>query len=109
MSYRVSPQDLKRIRLNEADTVSSVLQNIAIILTTRQQSVPLYRYFGLPMQFVDKPMEVAKTMMIAEITDAIREFEPRARVVGITFTTDNSNPGRLIPIVEVEITNEQES
>lgn len=106
MSFRVSPQDLKRISLNETDTVSSVLQNIAIILTTRQMTVPLYRNFGLPMQFVDKPMEVAKAMMIAEVTDAIREFEPRARIVSITFKTDKSNPGSLIPIVEVEIINE---
>lgn len=54
MSFRVSPQDLTRIRLNEADPVASVLQNIAILLTTRQQSVPLYRSFGLPMKFIDK-------------------------------------------------------
>lgn len=32
-------------------------------------------------------------MMIAEITDAIEAFEPRARVVGITFAIDKSNPG----------------
>lgn len=109
MSYKVSSETLTRIRLNETDVVSSVLQNIAIILTTRQMTVPLYRNFGLPMQFVDKPTEVAKAMMIAEIIEAINEFEPRAEVVDVSFRTDALKPGVLIPIVEVEISNEQES
>lgn len=107
MSYNVNAQDLSRIKLNETDTVASVLQNIAIILSTRQQSVPLYRGFGLPMRFIDKPIEVAKTLMVAEIGDAIREFEPRATLLNITFAIDKDAPGRLIPTVEVEI-NEQE-
>ncbi len=106
MSYKVSTRDLSNIKLNESDTVSSVMQNIAIILSTRQQTVPLYRGFGLPMQFVDKPIPVAKPMLIAEIMEAISEYEPRATVVNVTFETDESSPGRLIPTVEVEIKDE---
>ena len=41
------------VALNETDTVKSVLQNIAIILRTRRGSCPLYREFGLPMEFLD--------------------------------------------------------
>ena len=32
MSYKVNATDLTNIRFNEADTLSSVLQNIAVIL-----------------------------------------------------------------------------
>jgi len=103
MVYKVRPQDLGAIKLNESDAVASVLQNIAIILSTRQQSVPLYRGFGMPMRFIDKPIPVAKPMMIAEIQEAIMEFEPRATLVGVTFETDENLPGTLIPTVEVEI------
>jgi len=106
MSYMVSSKNLSSITLNESDTVRSVLQNIAIILSTRQLSVPLYRDFGLPMQFVDKPMPVAKPMLIAEITEAIAEFEPRATLLNVTFEIDETVPGRLIPTVEVEINDE---
>jgi len=103
MGYKVSAQDLRSIKLNESDTVAAVLQNIAIILSTRQQSVPLYRSFGLPMRFIDKPTPVARPMMIAEIQEAIMEFEPRATLLGVTFEIDENVPGKLIPTVEVEI------
>lgn len=106
MSYKVSSRDISKIKLNESDTVASVMQNIAIILSTRQQTVPLYRGFGLPMQFIDKPIPVAKPLMIAEITEAIAEYEPRAKLIGVSFEIDESVPGRLIPTVEVEINDE---
>lgn len=106
MSYKVSSRDISKMTLNESDTVSSVMQNIAIILSTRQGTVPLNRGFGLPMQFVDKPIPVAKVLMIAEITEAIAEYEPRAKLVNVTFEIDENVPGKLIPTVEVEISNE---
>ena len=43
MTYKVSAVDVGTVKLNEQDTVSSVLQNIAILLSTRQGTVPLYR------------------------------------------------------------------
>lgn len=106
MSYKVNTQSLSKILLGTSDAVASVLQNVAIILKTRQQSVPLYRGFGLPMRFIDKPIPVAKPMLIAEITEAISEYEPRATVLNVTFEIDESVPGRLIPTVEVEINDE---
>ena len=43
MTYQVSEADLKTIRLNEQDTVSSVLHNVALILATPKGTVPMYR------------------------------------------------------------------
>ena len=40
MTYKVSAVDVGTVKLNEQDTVSSVLQNIAILLSTRQGTVP---------------------------------------------------------------------
>lgn len=104
MSYMVSSQNMDSITLNETDTVKSVLQNVAIILKTRQQSVPLCRDFGLPMQFIDKPIPVARAMLVAEIHEAIAKYEPRATVLNVTFEVDYNVPGTLIPTVEVEVT-----
>lgn len=103
MRYKVTAADLTRIRLNESDTATSVLQNIAIILSTRQGSVPLYRGFGLPMRFLDKPVHIAKPIIVSEVKEAIEDFEPRAEFIDVTFQEDASAPGRLIPTVEVEI------
>jgi Phage baseplate assembly protein W len=106
MVYKINPMDMTAVTLSEQDRTQSILQNISIIIQTRQQSVPLYRNFGLPMRFLDKPVQAARTMIIAEIQEAITEFEPRAALLGVTFETDESAPGVLVPILEVEI-NEQ--
>ena len=100
MRYTVSATDLTAIRFNETDTVASVLQNIAVILSTRKGTIPLYRSFGLDM---DKPVPVAKVLMIARVREAIETWEPRATVLDISFREDPTQPGLLIPTVEVDI------
>ena len=103
MSFQVSATDLGRIRLNEPETVNAVLQNIALVLATPKGSVPMYRDFGLPQDFLDKPIPVAKARMIASVREAVEEWESRATVQSISFTDAPQEPGRLIPRVEVEI------
>lgn len=103
MSYTVSPNNYYELELNCSDTVKSILQNIACLLRTPKGSVPLYRNYGLDQSFLDKPSVTAKPRMLVAIKDAIEEFEPRAKFVGVTFKTDPSNPGRLVPQVEVDI------
>jgi len=107
LSYQVSATDLSNIRLNESETVNSVLQNIALILATPKGSVPFYRDFGISNEFLDKPMPVAKAMMIGKIREAIELWEPRAEMTGISFKENPLDPGKLIPTVEVEITVEE--
>ena len=97
MSYKVTASDIGAVQLNETDTVRSVLQ---------KGTCPLYRGFGLPQKFVDKPLPVAMPMMYSEVKEAVEEYEPRAEVVNVTFAADRNAPGRLIPTVEVNIINE---
>ena len=106
MSYYVRATDLTNIRFNDMDPVSSVLQNIAVLLSTIKGTVPQYRDFGLTATFLDKPMPIAKMMMIAEVREAIEKWEPRARYVSIDFSEDITRPGTLWPAVEVEIIGE---
>lgn len=103
MSYTIRADGLNKIILNQTDTVSSVLQNVAIILGTQKGSVPLYREFGLPQDSIDRPIPVAKVILLSQIKEAVEEFEPRAEVVSVTFEQDKHSPGVLIPIVEVNI------
>lgn len=106
MSYKVNATDLTNIRFNESDTLSSVLQNIAVILSTPKGSVPQYREFGLSAVFLDKPTPMAKMMIRAEVREAIERWEPRAQFVGMTFEERITQPGTLWPAVEVEIIGE---
>lgn len=103
MLYRVSADSI-HIRLGVSDTVSSVMQNVAIILRTKQGTVPMYREFGLPQNYIGMPTNLARPLMYAEIREAIETFEPRCRVADVTFT--EPMPGHLIPTVEVEIADE---
>ena len=103
MSYKVNATDLTNIRFNDAGLVSSVLQNIAVILSTPKGSVPQYREFGLTVTMLDKPTPMAKMMMRAEVREAIERWEPRAQFVSMTFEERITQPGTLWPTVEVEI------
>lgn len=102
MTYAVTADDVK-IRLGETDTVRSILQNVAIILRTRQGTCPMYREFGLPQDYLDKPTPIAKPLIYAEIREAIEKFEPRCSLIGIKFARSPDSPCGLIPRVEVEI------
>lgn len=105
MSYQVSATDLSRIRISEPDPVKNILQNIACILATPKGSVPCYREFGIDTSFLDRPINVAKALVSISVKEAIEAFEPRAEYIQTTFSVDESNPGSLIPTVEVNIKN----
>jgi len=93
--------------LNEPEHIAATLQEVAVVLSTRQGSIPLYRNFGLPMRFLDMPGTVGEPVMVAEVTEAIREFVPNAELVRVIPKYDEKNIGRLYPVVEVRAINEE--
>lgn len=103
MRYLIRADDIKPITLNETDRLSSVLQNIAMILNTAQGSCPFYRDFGLDRGYLHRPINVARNLLISQIKEAVETFEPRAYVEDVRFETVHNQPETLIPIVEVEI------
>lgn len=107
MSYVISAADTLDLKLNETDTVKSVITNIGILLRTWQGTIPMFRDFGLPMRFLDRPLPAARALMFNEIKEAIEKYEPRAELVNIAYTVDETDPGKLIPTVEVNIRDEQ--
>ncbi|MBR3965468.1 MAG: hypothetical protein IKJ91_00175 [Clostridia bacterium] len=84
----------------ENDILRSVAQNISLIVSTKKGTVPQYREFGIPMTFIDRPIKVAKTLMIAEVTEGIELFEPRAEIVSITAEVIGE---KCYPYVEVRL------
>lgn len=103
MSYMISASDMGKICFNEKNVVKSVIQNIAVILSTPKGSVPMNREFGVDQSFVDKPQPIAEVAMIAPVTEAIHRWESRATVLNVYPAADPTQPGRLIPMVEVDI------
>ena len=83
------------LRPGETDEAASILQGIRVLLATRRGSVPLYRDFGLTMEYLDKPLPVAQALIAAELAEAVGRFEPRAKLAGVTVRPDSKEPSRL--------------
>lgn len=82
-----------------------VLQNIWTLLSSLEYDVPLDCKFGINGDFIDKPIQTAKALVVSEIYEKIEQYEPRAEIIDITFATSDEEAmqGILKPIVEVKI------
>ena len=102
MEYMI---DSSPVEINFAPTpVEEVLQNVKFILLTVVGSVPLDRKFGVTGLFVDKPTEIAKAMLSAEIFENVHRNEPRVTVKQVAYRDpDREHQGRLLAEVKVEI------
>jgi len=85
--------------------LDEIFQNIKVIVTTRKGSVPLDRFFGLDMAFLDRPIPVAKVMAQAAVAEAIEKYEPRVKVEKIKWqeTEFDAMIGRLAPAITVRM------
>lgn len=105
MTYDVKASERVKINLAPATLVEEVLQNLAMIIQTAVNSVPLYRSFGTSGAFLDKPTPAAETLIVSEIYEAVEKYEPRAEIRNIYFETDGAT-GKLSPCLEVVINGE---
>lgn len=97
--YEVEP--MKNINFG-ATGVEEVLQNVAFIMATEIMSCPLDREIGWDMTVIDKPINIAKARITANLTEAIHKFEPRAIIEAIEVTGDGLI-GSLKPKVKVSV------
>ena len=101
MDITVNSNEDHAVQLQENDTVRSIIQNIALLLNTKKGTIPMYRDFGLPMEFIDKPIDVAETMAVLEISEALEKFETRAKLKNLSL--EKSKDGKMVIIVEVTV------
>lgn len=102
MLYRISTDNPVPLSVCENDEVRSILEDIALICSTKKGTVPGYREFGIPMNFIGRPMNAAETIAVQEITEAIAEFEVRAVLKSVDFE-GVTEFGKYKITVEVEI------
>lgn len=105
MSYKISLENVPEISLGLSGNDAEIIQNVAVILSTFEGSVPLLRDFGISASPIHRPLNIAKSMMYSNIKEAIEKYEPRVTVKAITFNASDSHK-KLKPTVEVEITGE---
>lgn len=92
------------IDLSPATELDEVMQNIRTILATPRGTVPMNRALGVLAIGLDDPIPAVQARMTQDIIDAVAEFEPRAEIVSITFTADESN-GQLGPRIVFRLKN----
>lgn len=91
----------EKINFAPSSVVEEVLQNVRVIISTMKYTIPLDREFGIDASIVDKPINQAKARFTNEIIQAIRYYEPRAKIEKITFTGEDT--GKLSPRLEVSV------
>ena len=92
--------DIKIIFEKNLTHKESVLRQLSILYGTRAGEQALDLSFGLDWSFLDKPQEVAKALISAEIITNTSTYVPTVAVSSIDFTADIN--GNLIPTVSVE-------
>ena len=83
-----------------ASGAKEILQNVRMILSTPEFSAPMGRGFAWNPN-VDAPINIAQAKTAARLVEAIRLYEPRAKVTKVTFQGDQN--GMLKPIVRVRV------
>lgn len=83
----------------EAEDIKRCLETL---YQTAEGTCPLDREFGLNIDIVDMPVNVAKNLFAVEITDKTERYEPRAVIKEIIFKAGKA--GQALK-VEVVITN----
>lgn len=101
MQYTVRSDSPVSISLCESDIEKSVLQNLYLLINTRQGSIPMYREFGLPQKFKDRPINVLETLLAAEVTEGIKKFEPRATLLNLSY--ELTDVGTAAIVLEVDV------
>ena len=84
------------------NVVEEVLQNVRTLISTKKMSVPLDRALGLDFSVLDRPLPAAQAGYRVEIIEAIRKYEPRAKVLRVDFD-GTAIDGHLIPKVTVRV------
>jgi len=83
---------------------TEILQNVAMILASVAYSCPMARSFAWDGSVLDRPMNIAMSLLSSRLIAAITEYESRVEVESVTFEGDeNGLSGLLKPTVKVRI------
>jgi len=100
MIYKVT-NSTAEIDFNPADETAEIIQNVRMILSTLQNSVPLFREFGINAENLDAPLNLATARLTAEIATQIAQYEPRAVLRSIDVDGDLNGKLKITAAIEV--------
>ena len=101
MVYTIDFSYTPELSLSPGTPVDETMQNLYVLLNTVIAEVPCYRNFGLDKSYMSAPMNLAKTMIVAAIADALREFFPTLHLERVEFAFDGDVPDAMGCRIEV--------
>lgn len=78
-----------------------VLQNLYCLMNTVIAEVPCYRNFGMDKRYLAAPMNMAKTMFVSAIAEALNNFFPELRLNRVEFDFDSDKSDSMGCRIEV--------
>lgn len=82
-----------------ASKLDEMRRCLAMLYRTPEGSCPGDRAFGLSMDFLDCPADVARNQLALEVIEKTRRYEPRAEVLKIEYA--QAPDGTLAPKVVI--------
>lgn len=80
-----------------------ICRNLTVLYGTQTGEQALDREFGIDSGTIDCPQENARALLAAEYVRKTQRYEPRARVVRVEWTSENSPEGVTNPKVVIEL------
>lgn len=91
----------KSVNIDSFNLPINIKERLKLLLTTRVGTVVLDRDFGLNMDFIDKPLPIAKRLYTIDVIQKIKRYEPDLKIQSVTFELDKTNSTKLIPIIKI--------
>ncbi|WP_422447790.1 hypothetical protein [Thermoanaerobacterium sp. DL9XJH110] len=93
----------KPVNLNwAAKDAERVAQNVRNLISTWRYEVAYDRTLGLDQSILDKPLDTAVALYVAEVYRLVADYEPRATVKEVKFTgVDDEGNMQFRVVIEV--------
>ena len=78
-----------------ATTEEEVMQNVENFVSRIKYNIPLAREKGIIAENIDKPQEIAKAELVADILDEIDREEPRYKVSEVIISDTYIEKGQM--------------
>lgn len=86
---------------------SEIIKNLQHLYSTRTGERPLDMEFGLDINLIGLPMDVAKSEYALEVIEKTERYEPRVEVEEVTFK-QAAEGGVLIPHIKLKKADSEE-
>lgn len=92
-----------KVNLAPNSVTEEVTQNVATIIATERGSVPFDREFGIDRSPIDKPINIGRAKITADIVRTVRKYEPRATIKRIDWSDVSAVEGWCNPRAVIDI------